>query len=502
MSLMLKSTVSALALMALSAMPAAADVTPEEVWQNWQDASAAMGQTLIAATTTRDGDTLRIENITIASAAEGVTAEGNLAQISMKDQGDGTVLVTMSPEYPIKMTLPATEAGKPEVQVNLLVTQDDLKMIASGDAGAISYDMTAPTVKIKLDRVEGAAGQAANLTVDATLTDLAGTYATQQVADGMTANSDVTAGGLALAVIAGDPVKKTELRGTASMAGLAFKTEGALLGAALGAGMMPEALAKAETKTEFTTETTTFEMEIAEASGNSRFSGTMGQGAMRATILGGMMDYSGSQKAVQLTINSPSIPVPDVSITLDDYSFAVKLPVAPSPTAAPFAFSTNLTNLALSEQLWALFDPAANLPRDPINLVLDMDGTSVVNAAPADPAAPPMLPATLETLNLKQLNLRVAGAELTGAGTSTFAPDDKGVPNPNAKLDFKLTGANGLMDKLVAAGLLTPEMLTFPRMMLAMVANPAADGSDGYDSTITIQDKAVSANGQVLYQLP
>jgi hypothetical protein len=28
------------------------------------------------------------------------------------------------------------------------------------------------------------------------------------------------------------------------------------------------------------------------------------------------------------------------------------------------------------------------------------------------------------------------------------------------------------------------------------------DGSDGYTSTTEIQDKAVSANGQVLYQLP
>jgi Uncharacterized protein conserved in bacteria (DUF2125) len=214
-----------------------------------------------------------------------------------------------------------------------------------------------------------------------------------------------------------------------------------------------------------------------------------------------VMDYSGAQSQIAFTINAPNIPVPDLSVTLDAMNFGIKLPLIPSDVALPFAFSTSLQNLALSDQLWAVFDPTASLPRDPINFVLDTEGMAKPNAMPAAGADMAGMPAELESLNLKQLRLSVAGADLQGTGTSTFEPVEGGMPNPNAKLDFTLTGANALMDKLVAAGLIAPEMLTMPRMMLAMVARPATDGSDGYESTIEIKDKAIFANGQKLHQM-
>jgi hypothetical protein len=497
-----KSTSVFAALMACAAWPVFADVTPEEVWQNWQDASAAMGQTVVAGSVARDGDVLIIDAITIASAANSVTAEGSIEQILMEDQGDGTVLVTMSPDYPLKMRLPAMEAGKPEVELNILVTQTGLRMIASGVADEISYNLTAPSIKVKLDRIAGAAAQEANLTVDATITDIAGIYVARKTDAGLQADSDITAGGMALAVVGAEPAQQSEFRATAAMTGLALKSSGALVGAALAAGADPQVMAVVENSSDIATQTTEFTLEMVEPSGTTTSNGTLGQGQVIANTSGGVMDFSATQSDAALTVNTPSVPVPDLAIALDKFAIALTAPIAPSEAALPFAFSTQLANLSLSDALWAMFDPSAALPRDPINLVIDSEGTTKLNAAQADLNAAPMLPAQLETLNLKALQLSVAGAELTGAGTSTFTPDPSGIPSPNAKLDFTLKGANGLMDKLVAAGLISPEMLTFPRMMLAMVASPMADGSDGYTSTIEIQDKAVSANGQVLYQLP
>lgn len=497
-----KSTSVIAVLMACAAWPALADVTPEEVWQNWQDASAAMGQTVVAGSVARDGDVLTIDAITIASAANGVTTEGSIEQILMQDQGDGTVLVTMSPDYPLKMRLPPSEAGKPEVELNILVTQTDLRMIASGDADAISYDLTAPSIKVKLDRIAGADAQDANLTVDATITDVAGTYGTRKTDAGVQADSDITASGMALAVVGAQPADQSEFRATAAMTGLALKSSGALLGAALAAGSDPQIMAALENSSDIATQSTEFTLEMVEPSGTTSANGTLGQGQVTANTAGGVMDFSATQSDAALTVNTPSVPVPDLAITLDKFALALTAPIAASEAALPFAFSTELANLSLSDTLWALFDPSAALPRDPINLLIDSEGTTKMNAMPTGPNAAPMMPAQLETLNLNALRLSVAGAALTGAGTSTFTPDPSGIPSPNAKLDFTLTGANGLMDKLVASGLLTPEVLTFPRIMLAMVASPMTDGSDGYTSTIEIQDKAVSANGQVLYQLP
>ena len=490
-------SVGAVMAVQMLALPSMADVTPEDVWQNWQDASAAMGQTLIAASAQRDGDSLVIRNVTLASAKDGVTVQGNLAEIIMQDQGDGTVLVTMSPDYPVKMTMPAFEDGKSDVVMDILVSQQDLTLLASGVPAAVAYDLNAPAMTITLDRAEGPAGQAANMTVTATLSDIAGTYATAAGPDGMTADSDIAIKTLALAVIGADPADQSELRLTAAMQGLALQSSGALMGTMAGAALTPQQMASLTSASKLLIAASEFDVELADINGTTNLKGTAGEGVVSADIAAGVMRYETRQKAVKLTVNAPTIPVPDVAITLDEAGFAATSPLVASDTAQSFAFSTSLRNLTLSDQLWATFDPSAALPRDPINLVIDTEGLAVVK----DGADLQGLPADLQSINLKELTLNMAGAELNGTGTSTFTPSADGLPNPSGQFDFNLLGANGLMGKLVDAGFVSAQMLTMPRMMLAMVATPAPDGSDGYTAKIEIRDKAIFANGQMLHQM-
>ena len=58
-------TAALVAAFALSAQALWADVTPDEVWQNWQDTAKAQGQTVTAKSTSMDGDTLTVTGITI-----------------------------------------------------------------------------------------------------------------------------------------------------------------------------------------------------------------------------------------------------------------------------------------------------------------------------------------------------------------------------------------------------------------------------------------------------
>ena len=48
-----------------------ADVTPEEVWQAWQDSSAAMGTTVTAESAARDGNTLVVSKIAMNDSTGG-----------------------------------------------------------------------------------------------------------------------------------------------------------------------------------------------------------------------------------------------------------------------------------------------------------------------------------------------------------------------------------------------------------------------------------------------
>ena len=68
-----------------------ADVTPEEVWQGWQDAIAAGNTKVSAESATRDGDVLEVTNITIGDEANGSLS---FESLSFTDQGDGTVAIT------------------------------------------------------------------------------------------------------------------------------------------------------------------------------------------------------------------------------------------------------------------------------------------------------------------------------------------------------------------------------------------------------------------------
>ena len=56
---------------------AQAQVTPEQVWQNWQDLSTSYGQTIAAESEVRDGDTLTVTGMQIDSEFDGGTVSGS-----------------------------------------------------------------------------------------------------------------------------------------------------------------------------------------------------------------------------------------------------------------------------------------------------------------------------------------------------------------------------------------------------------------------------------------
>jgi len=210
-----------------------------------------------------------------------------------------------------------------------------------------------------------------------------------------------------------------------------------------------------------------------------------------------------STTGLDLVMNVPMLPVP-VSISLAEYGLGFAMPLAPSEEAQDFGVGVNLTDLVVSDEIWAMFDPGAILPRDPASILLDLTGTMTVMANLMDSAAqqdmvlngtPPALPVTMD---LNALLVRFGGAEVTGTGAFTFAATDMitypGTPLPVGKIDLTINGANGLMDKLVQMGLIPEDQVMMGRMMLGMFAVPAGD--DMLTSTIELTPEGgILANG-------
>jgi PPE-repeat protein len=109
------------------------------------------------------------------------------------------------------------------------------------------------------------------------------------------------------------------------------------------------------------------------------------------------------------------------------------------------------------------------------------------------------VPGELNALTLEDLTVEVAGAKLGGSGAFTFDNSDLqtfgGVPRPNGEVTLSLDGANGLIDKLIAMGVLTAQDAMGARMMMGMFAVPG-DGPDSLTSSIRINEQGhVLANG-------
>jgi hypothetical protein len=110
-------------------------------------------------------------------------------------------------------------------------------------------------------------------------------------------------------------------------------------------------------------------------------------------------------------------------------------------------------------------------------------------------------PGALESLDIPALQLTIGGAELTGNGSLTFDNTDlttfQGMPAPTGVINLALSGGNGLLDKLIALGLVPEDQAMGARMMMGMFARPGTE-PDTLTSTLEFKDKGFFANGMQL----
>jgi Uncharacterized protein conserved in bacteria (DUF2125) len=372
-----------------------ADITPEDLWAKYQELVAASGQTVTTESVGRNGDTLEIRGVTVTTADGTASVTQTIPEVNMKDNGDGTVDVTMSDTITVKGATPANPdvPGSPPGSVDMTITQSGLVMKAAGtlEAPVIDYSATSVSAKGAFDDGTGPT------------------------------NLDMTFGSI--------------------VGGYALST------------------------TEFQTNYLT------------------GAGT--------------------INIVSPNSPVP-VNISFGEMALDLKFPISKTDAAVPFTFLMKLGEFSLPPEIWAMADPTGQLPQDPATLVIDTTGMirllADFNATPAAGEVPP--PPEVSAVSIKELRLKMVGAELTGSGDLTLDNTDlvtfAGTPAPTGVLNFTLTGGNGLLDKLAAMGVVPEDQLMGVRMMMGMFASPAADGSDTLNSVVEFKDKGLFVNGQQL----
>jgi len=480
-----------------------AEVTGADVWNNWKSAAESVGQILTPGSESQDGDTLTISDLQITMDVPDVDITGSIANVEFRDNGDGTVTMSMSPSY--TMSIDASSDDAEDAQIEVSVNQEGLTMVASGDPDAITYDFLAASMVVSVDSLQ-VEDESFDTPATFTITDIDGKYLVNS-GEMTEIDSEMSAGKLVIEIAANEPDGGSgKLAFNAEIADIEISSAGSLMFMA-DPTMISSALADGmNSTTKMTYGATTYDMDFVDGRDAFAMQGSNATGLLDIALSGDGLRYGVSNTGVAFTLSGSEIPLPEIAVGMGEFGFSFMMPVAKSETPGDIGMNFTLRDLTVSDMIWGMIDAGGQLPHDPATLIVDLAGKANWLFDIFDPEAGEMdmeLPGELHALDINEMELTIAGASLTGTGGFTFDMNDMesfdGVPAPTGALDLKLVGGNGLMDTLVAMGLLPEEQAMGARMMMGLFARPG-DGEDTLISKIEIDGAtgAISANGQRL----
>lgn len=466
---------------------AAQALTADQVWADWQALASGMDVKVSAATEVKGDGELKLNGVSIApsGAKGGIT----ISEVTLVEEDDGSV--TIYPEE-IKVDVVPPEG----MTGNLDVMHEGFGISVHEDAGGLGYGAFADSLSI----VSKISGPDRNFDVDLKVEGLEGRYSRETtgmllslVGQHMTYSivqkdtfmdskqtSDTT--GLDLAA---------ELTIPAGLDLMSLQTPADFFAAARnGLGLLVD----------FKQVSSNGTLEDANPMIPMNLSFTSGAAVTKLEMTKENFAADTQVAGVSATLLPPMVPV-EIPVTMDEMMLAFGMPVV-SIVPSDYGFGLKMANLVIGEGAWSMIDPGATLPRDPINLEIDVSGQAKVDLLDlmesGESGTPPKSIPELLSADINTLGLSLAGAALTGTGAFTF--DNSmvamgGPPMPIGAADLRLVGGKKLVDGLVAMGILSSDDAMGARMMMAMFGKP--EGDDVLTSKIEAKEGgAIFVNGQ------
>lgn len=526
---------SALALI-VGAAPVLADVTPSQVWDNLAKYYSDMGYEVTVGNTDDAGETLTLSDVSFTNDSDALGVALSIPKMVMQQTGDAKVRTVIDGDVALK-TEPKQQDDEAAPRLNILLSMPGNEMLSSGTPEDMLHELTYPTLSAQMSFPEAdeTPGEAPFVMA---ATDVKANYRSTQ-GEATESTYDLTAAGVDLTVSVTEPAEEGVTRGgsfnakarvdgvtssgTMTMPKGDFSTADRL-DLALNAGM------KADGKFALGPINGSFEFAGTDEGGAAQ-SGSGTYTADNSELSFGMsrdaLSYQGSAGSAKAEMTLSSIPFP-ISYAFTNASGGLSFPVSKSENAQTFKFNYALAGLTLADGIWNLIDPNNQLPRDPANLTLDLEGDAMVNmdlfdpafsqemtqaeemppaddttgeAAPETPdtqapetAASPEVPLIPKTVKINQFTLEAVGAKADLTGDLVIP---EGAQQPVGIVEGSFDGVNALLDKLVAIGLVPQEQVMGARMMIAMFAKPVGDNPDQLQTKLEFKENGtIFANGQ------
>ncbi len=358
---------AALIALLLTTAAAQARVTAKEVWQNVMDYYAGIGQTV-----TTDGEVMAGETLVVTGAKiSGALFDLRVPEMRFRETGDGRVEVTTAERITGSVTGPHDSGDA--ATTSFEVTQSDLKVVVTGDDGEMDYDFVIPELTIATAETE-AAGVPVPVQFAVTMEGGSGTArmsgTTTTVLDSEAQFESMSFDISTMSEKDGAQVSSTS--GTLSevdiLSGLQLPHGADLndMGKALAAGY------RVQTQLRFVSGNVNSDVRAAD--GTTNVQAGLADGRLKMLTAKSGIAYEMRAGASRAVVQVPTLPVP-AEIGFDETVLGLSMPVEPGGEAQPFSTEMRIGGLTLSDGVWAMFDPTAALPHDPMTFVLDLSGT-------------------------------------------------------------------------------------------------------------------------------
>lgn len=481
----------------LSSTTAFAQLAPQDVMAWWRGFYAGFGATINTRPPEVSGDTTRYASVFAQMNIAGSEARYSFDWIDMQKNPDGSLDITFSPDG-----FATTFAETDGTTVESRITYDlgALTIHAEGQPNDILFTYDAPVLTAhQSQKMPGV-----DVSMTLALEGLQGEIRSRLGAAGLISED----GALDIAVLSAKVAFTPE---NTPPTGADFSSEAVSLRYDLSLPstpaptapitmLFPENLVFGYTMATGPA-TTTITQTTDNIKGQFTFSHTSGE--VTLAFAEGAARYGVTANEATLGLaNTPARPV-DFTAAFERFHFGTTIPVLKSNTPAPFALAFALERFTLDDRIWAKIDPETTLSRAPASFAFSLNGTAKLFADIFDRTALTTLrgaPFELRSLSLDTLRLDFEGMGLTGNGDVTFNNERKdpssGLPEPTGALDFSITGALGMLDKIGRLGLMEPMVIIGAKGALGMFATPA-DGPDSFTSRIEFTEGGhVSVNGQ------
>ena len=508
--MMLRLTCSTLAVIAMTA-PAAFSLTAEEVWQTWETYLTDSGYEIAIGSREGGGDTLVLKDVVLTAAPdETATTTVTLPVIRMGQTGGADIRTEYPDGASFHFAGKSQQAGETvAMTIEGRIDMAGLETISREEGGHQVDTSTGPEVVVAVTGVtvgEDSLG-AAPLTL--TMRDLT---STSTFLGGLNTVSEGRIGGLTGVIDMVDPEATGTIKGQVEMGEIlvaaetnfpaghdsstaAALTEALRAGAALtGKGSFASLAMKLEAAGDGVNGPQDMAFDIGSGPGSIEFG-----------LADGRLGYQADISDVNYDLAGGEIPFP-VQIALGAVSTDLQFPLLASEEAQPFKLAYSLDNLVLNDAIWGMIDQQGVLPHDPATLDIDLTGElnihqdlmTYAEQAEAQGMAMDTPPLSPVALTLNQLALSALGASIAANGAVSF-PDPDNLDIATGTLNAQFNGVNGLLDKLVQAGLIAPDQVQGARMMLMMIAKPVDGQADALQTTLEMkEDGSVFANGMQL----